>query len=438
MSETKTVPWDSVTLGDVATIQGGFAFSSSDFQDSVVPVVRMSDLKTGHLALTDAERVPHRVVASLQEFSLRVGDVVVGMSGSLTNYAIVREHDLPAYLNQRVGRLCLDGRDRCDYSFLTYVMLSPAYAHHVDLQAAGAAQRNVSGKQIEALEFPLPPLPEQRKIASILTTVDSLIEQTEALIEKYRRVKQGMMADLLSRGVDSDGKLRPTQQQAPELYKQSELGWIPTEWDVESLGDIATKMTNGFVGIATPHYASNESGVPYLYGNNVRPGYLDFRKLLRITETFHRSQRKSQLAPGDMLTVQSGHIGTCAIVPESLGTANCHALIITRFRENTVHPDFVSYCCNSPSGMKRMAALFVGSTIAHINVKEFKSYLIPRPPIPEQEECVVRLNTIREQTDLEVTNLAKLRTVKTGLMQDLLTGKVRVKVDEAEEVTANV
>ena len=305
-------------------------------------------------------------------------------------------------------------------------------------RSTGTTRTRISLSTLKQIPVNLPPLPEQRKIASILTTVDRLIEQTEALIEKYRRVKQGMMADLLSRGVDEHGKLRPTQKQAPQLYKQSELGWIPKEWEVERLGDIASKMTNGFVGIATPHYASNESGVPYLYGNNVRPGYLDFRKLLRITEPFHRSQRKSQLAPGDMLTVQSGHIGTCAIVPESLGTANCHALIITRFRENTVHPNFVSYCCNSPSGMKRMAALFVGSTIAHINVKEFKSYLIPRPPIPEQEECVVRLNAIREQTDIEVANLSKLRTLKTGLMQDLLTGKVRVKVGNDEEATPDV
>ena len=97
--------------------------------------------------------------------------------------------------------------------------------------------------------------------------------------------------------------------------KETQLGMIPSDWDSVTLGSISTKMTNGFVGIATPFYSDAENSVPYLYGNNVRAGWLDFRKLLRVTPEFHRSQTKSQLAVGDMLTVQSGHIGTTAIVP---------------------------------------------------------------------------------------------------------------------------
>ena len=76
-----------------------------------------------------------------------------------------------------------------------------------------------------------PPLPEQRKIARILSTVDDLIERTEALIAKYRAIKQGLMHDLLTRGVDASGRLRPPREEAPGLYRESAVGWVPREWE---------------------------------------------------------------------------------------------------------------------------------------------------------------------------------------------------------------
>ncbi len=80
-----------------------------------------------------------------------------------------------------------------------------------------------------------PPLPEQHKIARILSTVDEQIERTEALIAKYQAMKQGLMNDLLTRGVDRQGRLRSPREQAPELYKWSAMGWAPRGWEVETI-----------------------------------------------------------------------------------------------------------------------------------------------------------------------------------------------------------
>ena len=89
------------------------------------------------------------------------------------------------------------------------------------------------------LQIARPPLPEQRKIARILSTVDDLIERTEALIAKYRAIKQGLMHDLLTRGVDASGRLRPPREEAPGLYRESAVGWVPREWEVKRLQDVA-------------------------------------------------------------------------------------------------------------------------------------------------------------------------------------------------------
>jgi len=127
-----------------------------------------------------------------------------------------------------------------------------------------------------------------------------------------------------------------------------------------------------------------------------------------------------------MLTVQSGHIGTTAIVPENFGEANCHALIITRLVQAKILPEFLSFYLNSAIGMNRMEEIFVGSTIKHVNVKELKSFLVPLPSIDEQKAALDKIIGARKQIDDETRYLEKLKLKKKGLMQDLLTGKVTV------------
>ena len=124
-----------------------------------------------------------------------------------------------------------------DAEFIYHVSLSPELrTKAIAFFSGSAGQQRVSKDFFDRYELDLPPKPEQRKIARILTTLDNLIEKTEALIAKYQSIKQGMMHDLFTRGVDESARLRPTHEQAPDLYKQSELGWIPKEWDITTVG----------------------------------------------------------------------------------------------------------------------------------------------------------------------------------------------------------
>lgn len=107
----------------------------------------------------------------------------------------------------------------------------------------------------------------QENIAQILTTCDKVIEQTESVIDKYKAIRQGMLHDLFNRGLDKNGKLRPTPTEAPELYKDTELGLIPKEWNVKRLNEIAT-MKSG-EGI-TSRFMSNHGNYPVYGGNGLR------------------------------------------------------------------------------------------------------------------------------------------------------------------------
>ena len=289
---------------------------------------------------------------------------------------------------------------------------------------------SISRDYLYRLSFEKKTLPEQRKIARILSTVDTVIEKTEAAIAKYKTIKQGMMRDLFTRGLDENGRLRPRYEDAPQLYKQMELGWVPREWEVVRIEQVSTLVTNGFVGTATPYYATSDRGVLYLFGTNIRPNEITFDDIRFVTREFHSKQIKSQLKTGDMLTVQSGHIGTSAVVPTDFIETNCHALIITRFVLSEVYPWFISYYLNSEKGMKNMEKLFVGSTIKHINTSELARHLILKPRIDEQKSIANKIDAIGKVIRNAHNDLCKIKSLKQGLMSDLLTGTKRVKVED--------
>jgi type I restriction enzyme S subunit len=220
-----------------------------------------------------------------------------------------------------------------------------------------------------------------------------------------------------------------------ERYTPTDIGPSPESWADPYLSVVAPFISNGFVGTATPHYAeeTDEGAVKYLYGMNIRPNKIDPRGLRYINSEFHASQSKTELRTGDLLMVQSGHIGTVAMVPEDLDGANCHALIISRLDQDKADPRFLSQYLNSEIGMARLKGLEVGSTILHINTKDLKKFRIPLPPLAEQRKIADILSTWDRAIEATEALLATARTQKRALMQTLLTGKRRFPEFEGEE-----
>jgi len=129
---------------------------------------------------------------------------------------------------------------RVDENYLFYVLSSFDFGKLVQTGALPSINQTLFDR-LKCIDFPLP---TQRKIARILSTADAVIEKTQAAIVKYKAIKQGMLHDLFTRGIDpATGKLRPTYEDAPELYKDSKLGWIPKEWEVERIENVIQLST---------------------------------------------------------------------------------------------------------------------------------------------------------------------------------------------------
>ncbi len=163
------------------------------------------------------------------------------------------------------------------------------------------------------------------------------------------------------------------------------VGPCAAEWKQPYIDEVTDLLTNGFVGTSLPHQTENsETGIRYLQGFNVRPNKLDLTRTTWVTHDFHAKNRKSQLREGDVLVVQSGHIGTAAVVPKEAAGSNCHAVIICRFTSEIVDPDYASQYLNSSIGQTRLRGLHVGSSLPHINTSELGRFKLPLPPLHEQ------------------------------------------------------
>lgn len=419
--------WKSVSLGQLVTVQGGFAFKSEDFLDNGIPIVRMSDLSSGKLDLHDAVYVEESIAERLSSFQLKDGDYLVGMSGSIGNFAIVTEQDLPALLNQRVGRLCLRDCRETNYPFIRHVARSNEYIRHIELLAAGAAQLNISSKQIESYRLLVPPLPEQAKIAEVLSTVDRAIEQTEALIEKQQRIKTGLMADLLTRGIDAHGNLR---SEATHAFKDSPLGRIPVEWEVKTIDELTCRVGSGVTPTGGDSVYSKE-GILFIRSQNVYNDGLHLEDVAYISEQIHASMLRSEVFEHDvLLNITGASIGRCCRMPAREGKANVnqHVCAIRLAESDEQKANWLASVIQSPIGQNQIAQFNAGGNREGLNFEQIRSFQIPWPTadlgeFTRAQELVLNLS---KQSNEARATMNKLRSLKTALMQDLLTGKKRV------------
>ena len=216
--------------------------------------------------------------------------------------------------------------------------------------------------------------------------------------------------------------------------KQTEIGLIPEDWEVVEIKDITNHLTNGFVGIAKTHYTESDKGVTYVQGFNVEENSFNYTGIKKVTREFHLSHLRSSLKYGDLLTVQTGDVGLTSFVPQHLEGANCHALIISRYKKTQVDSKYVSFYLNSKQGRNRLKDIETGTTMKHINVGDFQYFQIPLPSLPEQEAIAVALSDADAWIESLEQLIAKKRLIKQGAMQELLTPKEEWEVKKLGEV----
>lgn len=408
MSDRKTL-----VLGQHIDLLSGFPFSSAQFsQEDGVPLIRIRDVT--HNSQPDVFYTGDYANTYLVEN----GDILIGMDG---DFRIVRWSGGAGVLNQRVMKISEREGSLLDLDFVFYWLT--VFLPKLNAITAATTVKHLSVKDITTALVDAPPKNLQKKIVTVLNTLDYQISTTQELIDKYTDIKQGMIIDLFSRGIDpATGKLRPSLQDAPERYHKTSIGWLPKEWGVVELQDISSVERGKFTHRPRDDQKCYGGRYPFIQTGDVTAcegGVLS--KYKQTLSDFGRSVSKSFPAGTIAVTIAANIADTAILNSEMCFPDSVVGVIVNN---DAACSRFVELCIRMNKGM--LDARAPQSAQKNINLEDLRPLLVPFPSITEQVMIGARYDSLADYISSLKLEQQKLQVQKAGLMRDLLTGKVPV------------
>lgn len=310
----------------------------------------------------------------------------------------------------------------------------------------------LTAPQAAKSKIPLPPtIKEQQRIANALSDVDTLIANLEKLIAKKKNIKQGAMQQLLTGkkrlpgfGLDERTGSRPTDERRKEChsersakreveessgYKMTELGLIPSDWENVNISKTCTiKARIGWQGLKSTEYL-NSGDYILVTGTDFKNGFIDWSTCSYVSEWRFKQDKNIQIKKGDVLVTKDGTIGKVAFLNEipMEGTLNSGVFVVRSKDLKKIDSVYLSLVFKSSWFDNFLDEITSGSTIVHLYQKDFVKFNFPIPSSIEEQTAIANvLSDMDTEISALETKLAKYRTLKTGMMQQLLTGKIRL------------
>lgn len=317
--------------------------------------------------------------------------------------------------------------ERLNWKWLYHALPGAAASVVTDTAVKGAT---LNKAKMAEMTFHLPPAQEQAKIAEILDTCDAVIQKTEALIDNLKAIKQGLLHDLLTRGIDASGRLRPPQSEAPHLYKESPLGWIPKEWDAPHLGSVLTEIEAGW-SPSCPEEPPGDGEWGVLKVSAVSSGSFNPRESKRLPPDL-RPIPSVEVRAGDVLLVRANGVaelvGVTVLVHETPARLMLSDKTLRLVPDATVLlPGHLANTMLLRSTRKQIGGMLNGSSgQRNIAQGQIRALRVPLPPLSEQCLGQTRIAALERHIAAESQGLERSVLLKSALMDDLLTGRVRV------------
>jgi len=360
-------------------------------------------------------------------FSVAAQDLLLTVVGSLGRRAL---HDGSRVAFQRSVAFLRPDRSQVTPGFLYHITGGFRFQRELARRSNATAQAGVYLGQLAGISIEVPPLPEQRQIAAILDTVDEAIRKTEQIIAKLKQVKQGLLHDILTRGIDDNGELRDPERY-PEQFKDSPLGRVPKAWSVTNLGNEA-RILHGYA--FEGRFFTDRPDGPLLLtpGNFNRDGGLYFTDgnakyfLGRVPSGY-------TLTGGDLVTVMTDLspktliLGRAVVIGEGFEALHNQRIgKVVTIIESRWLTSYLCHALNADTFRRRIIREATGTTVRHTSPRRILSSFIARPELTEQKKACDLVFAQEMSARREEEAVLKLRSLKSGLMDDLLTGRVRV------------
>jgi type I restriction enzyme, S subunit len=431
MPDAGVPDWVTVRTIDIAapipgsTTIGPFGSNlvADDYRVSGVPVVFVRDIREASFDWKSGVYVDTAKAAELRAHSVEPGDLVATKMGLPPCIAAEYPYSMPpGIITADIIRLRPDVR-KTDVRWLVRAINSHSVQVQVRAITGGVTRPKITLRDFRELQLNLPSLAEQQCIAGILDTLEEVIRKTEHLIAKLTQVKQGLLYDLLTRGIDDNGELRDPARH-PERFKDSWLGSVPSSWRVCPLGDVVPRAVYG-ISVSL----DGEDGIPVLRMNNFRDGEANLSELKYSASS---DAQELLLRPDDVLfnrTNSIEHVGRTGIWRGQLEKASFASYLVRLETNPTVlNNEFLCRWLNWDVTQIRIRRYATpGVHQVNINPTNLRRTLMALPAsLREQEAIVSKLASADHRLKMEMLERDKLVSLKKGLMEDLLTGRVRV------------
>ena len=392
-----------VELGSVCEIKNGYAFKSSEFKKSGTPLIRISSFDNGAVYFDDKTvYVDSSYLKTKSGFKVEKGDVLIALSGATTGKYGIYTGDEPSLLNQRIGLLKSGASEQMNDKFFYYYL--SVLKSEILRNAGGAAQPNISTKSISELKIPLPPLDQQKKIASILDAADNYRQKTKALIKKYDALTQSLFLELFGDPVRN-----------------------PKGWESKSLISLTTqKPDNGFFAKKDKY---GENGMPVVWLTDFIDKLYISEHNLRKAETLPKDD-KYLLEYGDALFCRSSlnveGIGKCSIAPREFSEPTifeCH-IIRLRFNLGCIIPEYFRFLSDTKYFRNCVMRNAKTSTMTTISQDGISNIEIPLPNLSLQILFRERIYQLTAQKAQAQASLVQAEDLFNSLLQRAFKGEL--------------
>lgn len=408
--------WNVCTLSEISLGKGqyGIGASATEYVDGKPRYLRITDIgDSSNILNNDIKGLDDK---NCNDYLLSEGDIVFARTGNTTGKSYVYDRNdgelvyagflIKFKINNKIA----------DHRFIKYIIQSKRYWDWVNVMSTRSGQPGINSNEYGLLKIQIPSLDEQKKISDVLSRVDLQIEDTDKIIEKTKELKKGLMQRLLTKGIGH------------KEFKKSEVGEIPLEWKVIELQDLYVENIRDFGSFSTTKLIEYvESGIPYLRSENFRGNKIVLNNISYITDEVDLLLDKSYVNKGNILFTKIGNIGCAYWYNGELGErCNSNATIAKISIDNEKYdPQYIVYYLVSTQCRKQYVGSII-STPPRINMGEINKLKIALPNLQEQRQIANILSSIDTQIEEYENEKIRLEELKKGLMQQLLTGKIRV------------
>ena len=433
-TEVGVIPedWEAKLLGDIFRLKNGFSFKSEYFSSSGPIVLPPGNFKLdGGLYFND-RNIKRYSGGFPESMTFKNRDLLVVMTDLTPDCNLLGK---PAFVdseetilhNQRIGKINLLS-ENINPIFLYFILLSSPYLKKIKEQATGSTVRHTSNKSIYSISLPIPKTKEEQKaIAQTLSEVDALIATLVKHIAKKRNIKTGTMQQLLT------GKTRLPGFGEGKGYKKTEVGVIPEDWKISHISNLTLSHKQGYY--TKEKYVVN--GTRLVRITDLYNPKIDYESMPMLSIS-DKDFEQYKIAIGDFLFARSGAIGRYGIVKDKINAIFGSYIIRFNFKTDRLLNDFFGYLFETKIIFNQLLSITQGSSNININAGNIKSLKIALPSITEQQA----LAQVLSDMDKEITALekrrAKTQAIKQGMMQELLTGRTRLKIEHPDDpITKN-